>query len=72
VGVYLRQVPDKRASHRHVFHLRVFLARGTWVARVPVLRLLCGRLGRQAAGHPGHFPGNNLEQQLLALILAEF
>jgi hypothetical protein len=48
-----------RVPHGRVPHLRVFLARMTWVARIPistpkdVLKLLnCGRLGRQAAGHP--------------------
>jgi len=48
-----------RGSHRHASHLRVFLARRTRVARVlistprMVEKLLdCGRLGRQAAGHP--------------------
>jgi len=55
-------VPHRYASHRHVphwhaSHLRVFLARRTRVARIPVStpRMFeacdCGRLGRQAAGH---------------------
>src|SRR5947208_9876183 len=59
---------DGRASHGHVSHglvsygrsshLRVFLARRTRVARIPVPTPRCfeasdcGRLGRQAADHP--------------------
>src|SRR3982751_3354838 len=41
-----------------ISHLRVFLARRTWVARIPIRHQRCfeasdcGRLGRQAADHP--------------------
>ena len=55
IGVHLTGV---HLMGVHLMGLRVFLARRARVARVPVrdqgcLKLLnCGRLGRQAAGHP--------------------
>ena len=45
-------------SHGYLSHLRVFLARRTRAARIPMSTLnmfedsACGRLGRQAADHP--------------------
>jgi hypothetical protein len=53
------RLPHRRVPHRRVPHLRAFLAHRTRVTRISIstprmfLRLLnCGRLGRQAAGHP--------------------
>jgi hypothetical protein len=52
-------MPHRRVSHGRVLHLRVFLARRTQVANILMStpRMVekasdCGRLGRQAAGHP--------------------